>query len=72
MFIAYFSWDLFLIGRHKQYSITQPTNEDREWQTFATNLQLTPIPNNTTFSRQGVRNCTHTIFIDNFYTLNNH
>ena len=31
--IGNFNRDKFLIGRHNQHSLTQPTNKDKEWQT---------------------------------------
>ena len=51
--IGDFNRDIFLIGYHNQHSITQLTNQEREWRTFTTNLQLTPIPRHQHFQDKG-------------------
>ena len=50
---SHFSRDKFLIGRHNQHLLIQPINKDTKWQFLTSHLQLTPIPNSPTFSRQG-------------------
>lgn len=72
IFIEDFNRHIFTIGCHSQFSFTQPTNKDKEWQIFTSNLQLTRISNTSIFSRQGEPNYNHTSLIDGFYNSNTH
>jgi hypothetical protein len=56
-----------LIGRNNNQTWTPPTNDDIEWAHFMNTQQLTSIPTNTTFSRQGGKNYTSTNLIDGYY-----
>lgn len=65
--------DIVLIGRQNDQQITPPQTEDYLWRLFTTGLELSYVPTNTTFSRQGGRNYTQNSLIDGFSikTLNN-
>ena len=63
-----FNRDIALIGRQNGQGTTPPQEEDIRWRTYTDSLALTYIPTNTTYSRQGGHNYTHTSLIDGFYT----
>ena len=67
-----FNRNIALIGRQNETNTTPPQIEDMEWRTFTDNLNLTYIPTNSTFTRQG-GNYTQTSLIDGYYiqTANN-
>ena len=65
-----FNRDVIPIERHHEHSLIQPTNKDKEWLMFTSNFQFTPIPNKSTFWRQGEPNHNHASLIDIFYTPN--
>ena len=48
--IGDFNQDIILIGHHIQHSLTQPTNEDIEWEIFTLDLQFTPIKGDPTIT----------------------
>jgi hypothetical protein len=62
-----FNRDIALIGRQNESSITPPQTEDMEWRTFTDILNLTYIPTNSTFTRQGGQNYIQTNLIDGYY-----
>ena len=62
-----FNRDIALIGRQNEYITTPPQAEDIEWNTFMNNLQLTYIPTNSTYSRQGGTDYNQTSLIDGYY-----
>jgi exonuclease III len=62
-----FNRDIALIGRQNESNITPPQTEDIEWRTFTDTLNLTYIPTNSTFTRQGGQNYTQTNLIDGYY-----
>ena len=62
-----FNRDIALIGRQNEYNTTPPQAEDIEWRTFTNNLQLTYIPTNSSYSRQGGQNYNQTSLIDGYY-----
>jgi exonuclease III len=62
-----FNRDIALIGRHHDNDFTPPQEQDRTWRDFTNNLQLTYIATNTSFTRQGGANYTHTSLIDGYY-----
>jgi len=53
------------------YDATPPQTEDIKWRNFTDNLQLTYIPTNSSFSRQGGQNYIQTNLIDGYY-INTH
>ena len=63
-----FNRDVALIGRQNDQQTTPPQPEDYLWHSFITSLELSYIPTNTTFSRQGGHNYTQNSIIDGFYT----
>ena len=63
-----FNRDIALIGRQNEQRFTPPQEEDILWNIYAESLSLTYIPTNTSYSRQGGHNYTHTSLIDGFYT----
>lgn len=67
-----FNRDIALISRQNEHGITPPHEEDIRWKTYIDNLALTYIPTDTTYSRQGGHNYTHTSLIDGFYTNTQH
>ena len=62
-----FNRDIALIGRQNEYTTTPPQTEDLEWRAFTNNLQLTYIPTNSSYTRQGGQNYNHTSLIDGYY-----
>ena len=62
-----FNRDIALIGRQNDYNNTLPQPEDIEWRAFIDSIQLTYIPTNNTYSRQGGQNYTQTSLIDGYY-----
>ena len=62
-----FNKDIALIGRQNDQQITPPQTEDHLWRTFTTGLDLSYIPTNTQFSRQGGNNYTQNSLIDGFF-----
>jgi endonuclease/exonuclease/phosphatase family metal-dependent hydrolase len=62
-----FNRDIALIGRHHDNEFTPPQEQDRTWRDFTNNLQLTYIAIDTSFTRQGGANYTHTSLIDGYY-----
>jgi exonuclease III len=62
-----FNHDIALLGRHHDNEFTPPQDQDQTWKDFTNNLQLTYIPTNTSFTRQGGANYTHTSLLDGFY-----
>jgi hypothetical protein len=62
-----FNKDIALIGRQNDSNITPPQTEDMKWRTFTYNLNLTYIPTNNTFTRQGGQNYAQTNLIDGYY-----
>ena len=62
-----FNRDIALIGRQNEYNHTPPQTEDIEWRTFTDNLQLTYIPTNSPYTRQGGQNYNQTSLIDGYY-----
>jgi len=67
------SIDIAFIGRQNKFNTNPQQIEDIEWRAFIDNLQLTYIPTNSPFSRQGGQNYIQTSLIDGFYinTTNN-
>jgi hypothetical protein len=62
-----FNRDIVLIGRHHDNEFTPLQDQDHTWKDFTNNLQLTYIPTNTSFTRQGGANYTYTSLLDGFY-----
>ena len=62
-----FNRDIALTGRQNYNNNTPPQEEDIQWKTFTTTLNLEYIPTNNNFSRQGGFNNTSTSLIDGFY-----
>ena len=62
-----FNRDIALTGRQNYNNNTPPQEEDIQWKTFTTTLNLEYIPTNNNFSRQGGFNYTSTSLIDGFY-----
>jgi hypothetical protein len=63
-----FNRDISLNGRQNDLNITPPQTEDTEWRAFTYSIQLSYIPTNSQYSRQGGQNYTKTSLIDGFYT----
>lgn len=64
-----FNCGIFLIGCQNLLSLTILSSEDKEWQAFTANLQLTPTPNTTEFTRQGRPKFKYTSVIDDHMFL---
>ena len=62
-----FNRDIALIGRQNDQQTTPPQTEDHLWRTFTNGLDLSYVPTNTTFSRQGGNNYTQNSLIDGFF-----
>ena len=62
-----FNRDITLIGRQDDQQTTPPQTEDHNWRAFTTALELSYVPTNTTFSRQGGHNYTQNSLIDGFF-----
>ena len=62
-----FNRDIALIGRQNDQQTTPPQTEDHFWRTFTTGLDLSYVPTNTKFSRQGGNNYTQNSLIDGFF-----
>jgi hypothetical protein len=62
-----FNRDIALIRRQNGYTTTPPQAEDIEWRTFINSLQLTYIPTNSLYSRQGGQDYNQTSLIDGYY-----
>ena len=59
--------DIALIDRQNDLQTTPPQPEDHMWRSFTTGLELSYIPTNTKFSRQGGHNYTQNSLIDGFF-----
>ena len=62
-----FNRDIALIGRQNEFHTTPPQTEDIEWRAFTNNLQLSYIPINSPYTRQGGPNYHQTSLIDGFF-----
>jgi len=62
-----FNRDIALIRRQNEFNTTPPQTEDIEWCTFTNNLQLTYIPTNSPYTRQGDLNYNQISLIDGYY-----
>ena len=62
-----FNRNIALIGRQNDLQITPPQMKDYIWRSFTTSLELSYVPINTTFSRQGGHNYIQNILIDGFF-----
>ena len=62
-----FNRDIAIIGHQNEYITTPPQAEDIKWSTFMNNLQLTYIPTNSSYSRQGGQIYNQTSLIDWYY-----
>ena len=67
-----FNRDVALIGRQNDQQTTPPQPEDYLWRSFITGLELSYIPTNITFSRQGGHNYTQNSLIDGFHIKTSH
>ena len=67
-----FNRDVALIGRQNDQQTTPPQLEDYLWRSFITELELSYIPTNTTFSRQGGHNYTQNSLIYGIYIKTPH
>jgi len=62
-----FNRDIALIRRQKEFNTTPPQVEEIEWRIFTDTLELTYIPTNSPFSKQGSQNYSQTSLIDRYY-----
>jgi hypothetical protein len=62
-----FNKDIALIDRQHNGIHIPPSETDFQWRTFTNTLQLSYIPTNSQYSRQGGENYTQTSLIDGFY-----
>ena len=62
-----FNRDIALIGRQNDQQTTPPQLEDHLWRSFTTGLDLSYVPTNIKFSRQGGNNYTQNSLIDGFF-----
>jgi len=62
-----FNRDIALRQRQTKNTYTPPQEEDLQWKSFTTFLNLEHIPSNTSISRQWGYNYTSTSLIDGFY-----
>ena len=64
-----FNHDIALIGRIHNNQTTPPQPEDLQWRHFTNSLNLTYIPTDTNYSRQGGLDYKDLSLIDRFYIL---
>jgi hypothetical protein len=62
-----FNRDIALVGHMQGSNIILPQQQDHQWKLFTQNLGLTYIPTNTSYTRQGGLNYTHTSLLDGYY-----
>ena len=62
-----FNRDIALIGHYANDQYYPPSEPDHLWHSYITNNQLTYIPTDTTYSRQGGSNYINTSLLDEFY-----
>jgi hypothetical protein len=62
-----FNRDIALQGHTQGSDTIPPQHLDHQWRQFTQNLNLTYIPNNTTYTRQGGHNYTHTSLLDGYF-----
>ena len=70
-----FNMNIALIGRQNDLQTTPPQTEDYLWRSFTTGLELSYVPTNIIFSKQGGYNYTQNNLIDGFFikiSNNNH
>ena len=66
-----FNRDIALIGHYANDQYYPPSEIDTLWHTYITTNNFAYIPTNTTYTRQGGHNYTHTSLIDGFYYKGN-
>ena len=59
--------DIALIGRQNDQQTTPLQPKDHLWRSFTTSLELSYVPTNTKFSRQGCHNYTQNSLMDGFF-----
>jgi endonuclease/exonuclease/phosphatase family metal-dependent hydrolase len=62
-----FNRDIALIGRTQNPNTHPPQHLDCQWRNFTQTLGLNYIPTNTTYTRQGGFDYTHTSLIDRYF-----
>jgi endonuclease/exonuclease/phosphatase family metal-dependent hydrolase len=63
-----FNRDIALIGRTQNSNTQSPQQPNYQWRNFTQTLGLTYIPTNTSYTRQGGFDYTHTSLIDGYFT----